>query len=59
MFYFIGQNKLAFVIIALVMLALLTVIAFSVVSQVGGFEMAGISITRYCAGSGGVCTGGV
>lgn len=55
----IENNKLALVILLVAVLALLTVVAFSVVSQVGGLEIAGDSILRYCVGSGGVCTGGV
>jgi hypothetical protein len=57
----IEQNKLAFVILALVVLSLLFAIAFSIVSQVGGggLEIAGASTLRYCVSSGGVCTGGI
>ncbi|WP_420627552.1 hypothetical protein [Candidatus Leptofilum sp.] len=59
MFSVIEQNKLASIVLALAILALLTVIAFSILAQVSGFEDAGIPLVRYCVGSGGVCTGGV
>lgn len=55
----IQQNKLAFVILALVVLALLAFIVLSVMPQVGVLEIAGDSTMRYCVGSGGVCTGGI
>ncbi|WP_420643071.1 hypothetical protein [Candidatus Leptofilum sp.] len=59
MFSVIEQNKLAFVILVMVVLALLTFIVFSAVAQAGGIELAGASMMRYCVGSGGVCTGGI
>lgn len=55
----INQNKLAFIILALVLLALITIVALSVFTQVGALEIAGDSTMRYCVGSGGVCTGGI
>lgn len=55
----IEQNKLAFVILALVVLSLLIAVAFSIVSQVGGLEIAEASTLRYCVSSGGVCTGAI
>lgn len=54
----IEQNKVAFTILALVVLSLLIVLAFSALYQVGGIEIAGDSTMRYCVSSGGVCTGG-
>ncbi|MBK7896924.1 MAG: hypothetical protein WAS33_30090 [Candidatus Promineifilaceae bacterium] len=54
----INNNKVAFVILLVVVLALLSIVALSIVSQMGGLEIAGASTLRYCVGSGGVCTGG-
>ena len=53
----INNNKVAFFLLALVLLGLLTVLAFAFVTNVGGFELAGASTFRYCVSSGGVCTG--
>ena len=54
----INSNKVAFLILALVLVALVTFLVFSVTMQSGGLEIAGISTMRYCVTSGGVCTGG-
>lgn len=53
----IYNNKVAFFLLALVLLGLLTVLAFAFVANAGGLELAGASTMRYCVGSGGVCTG--
>lgn len=55
----IEQNKLAIALLALVVLAVLTVIIFSAIGQAGGIDLAGASTMRYCVGSGSVCTGGI
>jgi len=54
----INSNKVAFFILALVLVALVTFLVFAVTMQSGGLEIAGISTMRYCVTSGGVCTGG-
>ncbi|MCB8948906.1 MAG: hypothetical protein H6653_12910 [Ardenticatenaceae bacterium] len=54
----INSNKVAFLILALVLVALVTFLVFAVTMQSGGLEIAGISTMRYCVTSGGVCTGG-
>ena len=54
----INSNKVAFLILALVLVALVTFLVFAVTMQSGGLEIAGISTMRYCVSSGSVCTGG-
>lgn len=54
----INSNKVASVILALVLVALVTLLVFAVVAQTGGLEIAGVSTMRYCVSSGSVCTGG-
>lgn len=53
----INNNKAAFFLLALVLIGLLTVLAFAFVANVGGLELAGASAMRYCVGSTGACTG--
>ncbi|MCA9919531.1 MAG: hypothetical protein KC445_16340 [Anaerolineales bacterium] len=55
----IENNKLALIIVSLVVLALLVLLVFSVAMQFGGMEVAGATTLRYCVSSGGVCTGGI
>lgn len=54
----ISSNKVAFLILALVLITLVTFLMLAAVSQAGGIEVAGVSTMRYCVSSGGVCTGG-
>ena len=55
----INSNKIAFFLLVLVIVGLLTVLAFAFVANAGGLDLdiAGISTMRYCVSSGGVCTG--
>jgi len=53
----INNNKAAFFLLALVLIGLLTVLAFAFVANVGGLELAGASMMRYCNGSTAACTG--
>lgn len=53
----IYNNKVALLLLALVLVALLSFIALSLAANANGFDFAGISTMRYCVGSGGVCTG--
>lgn len=53
----INNNKVAFFLLALVLVGLLTVLAFAVVTHGAGLELTGISTLRYCSLSGSVCTG--
>jgi hypothetical protein len=53
----INNNKVAFFLLALALIGLLTVLTFALVANAGGLELAGISSMRYCVGSGSVCTG--
>ena len=53
----ISNNKAAFFLLALVLIGLLTILAFAFVANMSGLELAGASTMRYCVGSGGVCTG--
>ena len=53
----IYNNKVASLLLALVLVALLSFIAFSLVASATGLDLAGISTMRYCVGSGSVCTG--
>jgi hypothetical protein len=55
----INNNKVAFFLLVLAIVGLLTILAFAVVAQTGSLEIASDpSILRYCVSSGGVCTGG-
>lgn len=55
----INSNKVAFFLLVLAVVGLLTILAFALVSNVNGFEIANDpTILRYCVSSGGVCTGG-
>lgn len=53
----INGNKAAFFLLILVIVGLLTVLAFAVVTHGAGFEFVDASVMRYCESSGGVCTG--
>lgn len=54
----INNNRVAFFLLVLAVVGLLTVVAFAVVASAGGFQIAGDpEILRYCVSSGGVCTG--
>lgn len=54
----INNNKVAFFLLVLAIVGLLTILAFAVVAHVGGFQIAGDpEILRYCVSSGSVCTG--
>lgn len=55
----INSNKVAFFLLVLAVVGLLTILAFALVNNVNGFEIANDpTILRYCVSSGGVCTGG-
>lgn len=53
----INNNKVAFFLLVLAVVGLLTILAFAFVSNAGGLELASDSLFRYCVSSGGVCTG--
>lgn len=53
----IHSNKVAFFLLVLVIVSLLTILAFAVVTHGAGLELLDTSTMRYCASSGGVCTG--
>lgn len=53
----INNNKVAFFLLVLVLVGLLTVLAFAAVTHGPGLELVGISTLRYCSLSGSVCTG--
>lgn len=54
----ITNNKVAFFLLALAIVGLLTIAAFALMANYGGFAIAGDpDILRYCVSSGGVCTG--
>ena len=55
----INNNKVAFFLLVLAIVGLLTILAFAIVANANGFQLAGDpEILRYCVSSGGVCTGG-
>ena len=53
----ISNNKIAFFLLALVLIGLLSVLVFAFVANTGGLDIAGISTMRHCVSSGSVCTG--
>ena len=53
----INNNKVAFFLLILVLVGLLTVLAFAVVTHGAGLELIDTSTLRYCSLSGSVCTG--
>ncbi|MCC6603344.1 MAG: hypothetical protein IT327_09060 [Anaerolineae bacterium] len=54
----ITDNKIAFFLLALAIVGLLTILAFAIVANVGGLQIASDpELLRYCVSSGGVCTG--
>ena len=53
----LNNDKLAFFLLVLVIVGLLTVLALSVITQGAGLELIDTSTMRYCSLSGGVCTG--
>lgn len=54
----ITNNKVAFLLLVLVVVGLLAILAFAMMANVGGFNIASDpEILRYCVSSGGVCTG--
>jgi hypothetical protein len=53
----INDNKVAFFLLVLVIVSLLTVLAFALVTHGAALELIDTSTMRYCASSGGVCTG--
>jgi len=52
----INDNKVAFFLLAVVIVALLTILVFSIVTHGNSYAF-DITTMRYCASSGGVCTG--
>jgi hypothetical protein len=53
----IQSNKVAFFLLVLVIVSLLTVLAFAIVTNGASLELLDASMMRYCEGSGAVCTG--
>lgn len=54
----ITNNKVAFFLLVLAIVGLLTIVAVALMANYGGFDIAGDpDILRYCVSSGGVCTG--
>jgi hypothetical protein len=51
------SNKVAFFLLVLVIVSLLTLLAFAVVAHGASLEFLDTSLMRYCESSGGVCTG--
>lgn len=55
----INNNKIAFFLLVLAVVGLLTILTFAIMANGAGFQIAGDpEILRYCVSSGGVCTGG-
>ncbi len=53
----INNNKVAFFLLVLVLVGLLTVLAFAIITQGTSLASVDPSIMRYCSLSGSVCTG--
>jgi hypothetical protein len=53
----INNNKVAFFLLVLVLIGLLAVLIFSALPHGIGLEFVDTFTLRYCASSGGVCTG--
>ncbi len=51
------NNRIAFFLLVLVLVGLLTVLALSFIAQNTSLALIDPSIMRYCASSGSVCTG--